>query len=448
MRSNHKIAVIIPALNEEKAIGKVIDAIPEWVDDIIVVDNGSTDLTCSVVESCGAMVLKESHRGYGSACLKGIRELNEPDIVVFLDGDFSDYPEEMDSLVDPIIEDKVEMVIGSRISGKNEPGSLTLQARFGNWFACFLIRLFWGVRYTDLGPFRAIRYDTLVALGMQDPDYGWTVEMQIRAVCRQIRSMEVPVSYRNRIGQSKVSGTLRGVLGAGFKIMSTILSSALLNIKPSKNKLLAVYTRYPIPGKTKTRLIPAIGEEMAAEVQRDMTERIVGAVEYLKTGILIDICFTGSSIKCMEEWLGDIHRYRSQGSGNLGDKMERTLKRAFKCGISNVIIIGTDCPDIDAELIASAFDSLKKCDLVIGPAFDGGYYLIGLKKGVSEKALEYLFDDISWGSDKVLETTLDRASEMNLKVDQLVTLSDIDVPEDLEKWAEGQVDVFTKRHCS
>jgi len=227
MRKNNKISVIIPAINEEKSIGKVISEIPNWVDEIIVVDNGSSDRTASEAEFRGAKVLFEPRRGYGSACLTGIAALQNPDIVIFLDGDYSDFPDDSAALVDPIINSETEMVIGSRILGHAKVGALTVQAKFGNWLACKLIGWFWGISYTDLGPFRAIKFSTLQSLGMQDPDYGWTVEMQIKTAQKGIRSMEVPVRYRKRIGKSKVSGTIRGVFGAGIKILGIIFLSVI-----------------------------------------------------------------------------------------------------------------------------------------------------------------------------------------------------------------------------
>lgn len=227
MRRGTKIAVVIPALNEEDAIGRVIAAIPHWVDDIVVADNGSTDRTAEVSMQAGARVIKEPCRGYGAACLAGIAALDEPGVVVFLDGDFSDRPEEMSSLVDPILDGRAEMVIGSRTLGLRERGALTPQQRFGNALACLLIRLFWGARPTDLGPFRAIRYESLIALNMRDRDYGWTVEMQVKAARRRMKVVEVPASYRRRLGKSKISGTLRGVVGAGTKILWTIFAEAV-----------------------------------------------------------------------------------------------------------------------------------------------------------------------------------------------------------------------------
>lgn len=225
-----KISVIIPAFNEERSIGKVITDIPkELVHEIIVVDNACTDRTVEVAESAGARVVREERRGYGYACLAGIAALNAPDIVVFLDGDYSDYPAEMSMLVQPVLNGEAEMVIGSRIRGTREKGALLPQARFGNALATFLIRLLFGVHYTDLGPFRAIRYDRLREMNMQDKTFGWTVEMQVKAAKMGIRVCEVPVSYRKRIGQSKITGTVQGTIKAGYKILATIFRYGLID---------------------------------------------------------------------------------------------------------------------------------------------------------------------------------------------------------------------------
>ena len=221
------VAVIIPAVNEEKSIGKVLGDIPwDHVHEVIVVDNGSVDNTCAEARKHGATVLVEENRGYGHACLKGINYLRSvkesPDIVVFLDGDYSDYPSEMERLLRPIIEQNIDMVIGSRVLGDRESGSMMPQQVFGNWLATSLIWWFYGANFTDLGPFRAIRYEKLLALDMTDTTYGWTVEMQIKAAKRKLNFLEVPVSYRKRIGVSKISGTITGTIGAGYKILSTI----------------------------------------------------------------------------------------------------------------------------------------------------------------------------------------------------------------------------------
>lgn len=226
MRRDKRIAVVIPAQNEAKAIAKVIADVPEWVDQIVVADNGSSDDTAALAQGAGADVISEPEPGYGAACLAGIAAAEGADIFVFLDGDYSDYPEEMAKLVDPIAADDVDLVIGSRVTGEREAHALLPQQRFGNWLATTLIRLIWGQCYTDLGPFRAIDADRLKALAMADRNFGWTVEMQIRALEEGLRVIEVPVSYRCRIGTSKVSGTVRGTALAGCKILYIIARHA------------------------------------------------------------------------------------------------------------------------------------------------------------------------------------------------------------------------------
>lgn len=223
------INVIIPAYNEEKSIAQVVQDIPEgFVGEVIVVNNNSKDLTAKVAAAAGATVLHEPNPGYGNACLKGIAyaaakpEHQRPDIIVFLDGDYSDYPQEMVQLVQPIVDGQADMVIGSRALGQREAGAMMPQQIFGNWLATTLIRLFYGARFTDLGPFRTIKMDTLLALGMRDRNYGWTVEMQAKAAKQKVKYVELPVSYRKRIGVSKVSGTVKGTVMAGYKIILTI----------------------------------------------------------------------------------------------------------------------------------------------------------------------------------------------------------------------------------
>ena len=230
MHHNPKISVIIPALNEEESIGQVLNDIPgEIVEEVIVVDNGSSDDTVTVSKNLGANVILEPLKGYGAACLKGISILKQDtDIVVFLDADYSDYPQDLHTVVKPIRNDNADMVIGSRMSGEREKGALLPQAIFGNKLATFLIRLFWGFKYTDLGPFRAIKYRDLLALNMTDKNFGWTVEMQIKALKKRLRIVEVPVRYRKRIGKSKITGTFSGTVRAGVKIIYTIFKYCFL----------------------------------------------------------------------------------------------------------------------------------------------------------------------------------------------------------------------------
>ncbi len=220
------INVIIPAYNEESSIGHVIKEIPDTVSEIIVVSNNSTDQTENVAKEAGATVLVEQQKGYGYACLKGMDYIaskqQKPDVVVFLDGDYSDYPAELTNIIAPIITKDIDMVIGARVKKLRESGSMTFPQIFGNWLATSLMKLFFNAKFTDLGPFRAIKYDKLLSLGMVDKTYGWTVEMQLKVLKKRYTYVEVPVHYKKRIGVSKVSGTIKGAIFAGVKILSWI----------------------------------------------------------------------------------------------------------------------------------------------------------------------------------------------------------------------------------
>lgn len=236
MRGGLRIGCIIPAYNEERAIGLVVGALPAWVDCVVVADNGSTDTTGEVARSMGASVVRVEERGYGAACLGGLARVSGVDVIVFLDGDYSDHPEQMHILVDPIVAGRADMVIGSRVMGEAEAGALTPQQRFGNWLATRLVWWIWSVQYTDLGPFRAIRAEALQRLGMADRTFGWTVEMQIKAAQRGLVSLERPVSYRRRIGISKISGTLQGTVRAGVRILTLIAREAIGDVRASDRK--------------------------------------------------------------------------------------------------------------------------------------------------------------------------------------------------------------------
>jgi glycosyltransferase involved in cell wall biosynthesis len=220
------VDVIIPAFNEEKSIGKVLGDIPSLVRHVVVANNNSTDRTAEVARAANAQVVFEPQKGYGKACLTAMDWLKQqevqPDILVFLDGDYSDYPEEIRLLLPPILEGKADLVIGSRALGQREAGSMTLPQVFGNALATTLMRWMYGAKFSDLGPFRAIHWGKLLALGMADQNFGWTIEMQIKAHQAGFKYLEVPVTYRKRIGVSKVSGTVKGVFGAGYKIILTI----------------------------------------------------------------------------------------------------------------------------------------------------------------------------------------------------------------------------------
>lgn len=220
------IKVIIPAFNEEASIGKVIAEIPNIVSEIIVVNNNSTDNTSEIAKNAGATVLFQPKAGYGNACLKGMEYISEedikPEIIVFLDGDYSDYPSELTKIVAPILECDIDFVVGARVKALREAGSMTFPQRFGNALATKLMKIFFNSKFTDLGPFRAIKYEKLRALNMEDKTYGWTVEMQLKVLKKKFTYAEVPVKYKNRIGTSKVSGTVKGAIFAGIKILSWI----------------------------------------------------------------------------------------------------------------------------------------------------------------------------------------------------------------------------------
>lgn len=220
------IRVIIPAYNEADSMPLVINDIPNMVAEVIVVSNNSSDDTIVNAKNAGATVLEENNRGYGYACLKGmdyVAHLSQStDIIVFLDGDYSDYPEQLTDLVTPIIDENIDFVVGARVESLREKGSMTVPQIFGNWLATSLMSLLFKSRFTDLGPFRAIKYDKLLALHMEDKTYGWTVEMQLKALKKKYTYVEIPMKYRNRIGVSKVSGTVKGAIFAGVKILTWI----------------------------------------------------------------------------------------------------------------------------------------------------------------------------------------------------------------------------------
>ena len=233
------VDLIIPALNEEASISLVLNDLPDWVRTVYVVDNGSTDKTADVARSWGATIVSQPQRGYGAACLAGMAEIETqiadgvpaPQIVAFLDADYSDHPECIADLVQPIVSGDYDFVLGSRLLGEREPGAMPPQSYFGNKLACFLMRVLFGGRYTDLGPFRVIRYSALRHLKMADENFGWTIEMQIKATRSKIRTIEVPVPYRKRIGTSKISGTISGSFKAGVKILYMIAKYGILSWK-------------------------------------------------------------------------------------------------------------------------------------------------------------------------------------------------------------------------
>ncbi len=438
-RPSGRVAVVIPALNEEHAIARVLAEIPDWVSQTVVADNGSTDHTAAVARSHGATVVREPKRGYGAACLAGLAALDRPDIVVFLDGDFSDHPREMRRLVEPIDRDEADMVIGSRVLGAAEAGALTPQQRLGNSLACGLMRILYGAHYTDLGPFRAVRYSSLQLLTMDDRGFGWTVQMQVRAARRGLVVSEAPVSYRRRIGQSKISGTIRGVVAAGVKIITTIFREALracpTRSAPATDRLL-VFGRHPTPGRAKTRLIPLLGPDGAARLHQQLVRITLNTARRLRARrqATITVLCTGAPTSRMRARFGGDLDYLDQGEGDLGQRLHRATSQALNAGARRIVILGADCPLLTADRLEQAFAALDGHDVVLGPASDGGYYLIGLKSDHPE-----LFSDISWGEPVVLSQTLDACRRAGLRPALLSELPDVDTPKDLATWAVARM---------
>ncbi len=434
MRNGAAVSVIIPALDEEAALPGVLARIPPWVDRAIVVDNGSRDGTAAAARASGAVVVAEPGRGYGRACQAGIAAVNgTADVLVFLDADGSDYPEQMDRLVDPIAAGRADLVIGSRTRGTLDAGAMTLPQRAGNAIAPALIRWLWGERFTDLGPFRAIRAAALRQLGMDDQTYGWTVQMQIRAARFGLRCAEVPVDYaRRKAGRSKISGTARGVIEAGTKILFCVAREYLAPVHraPRSTESLAVFTRFPEAGRVKTRMIPALGPHGAADLHALMVQHTLGRVAEFRRGRDVDVqvWHAGASPEQFAERFGDSFPGRVQPDGDLGARMQQAFGTMLRRS-SAAIIIGTDCPDLSAGVLHSAFEALRTRDLVLGPATDGGYYLIGLRRPVP-----HLFTDMPWSTGEVRAETVRRASTLGLSTRLLPALADVDVLEDLGTW--------------
>jgi len=439
MINDASITVIIPVLNEERSLPRVLADIPAWVDRVIVVDNGSTDDTAQVAKRHGATVVRESVRGYGAACLRGIAVAADADILVFLDGDYSDFPEQMDRLVEPIAAGRADMVIGSRTLGRRERGVLTAVQRFGNALSCFLIRRLWNHRYSDLGPFRAIRRNALDVLGVNDRTYGWTIQMQIRAIRSGLRICETPVDYRRRIGQSNISGTLRGIVGAGTKILTMVVMERFSRVTVQRYAVrprhLIVFTRYPEPGRAKTRLIPALGAARASELHGEMTAHTLHTIGQLcfTQNVSTEVRFTGAQIEKMVDCVGGGFTCLPQGEGDLGARMHRAMCDALARGAERVMVIGTDCPSLDAATLNEAFKRLSDRDFVVGPSDDGGYYLIGMRCPCKS-----LFQGIEWGTTSVLDETLYRAAGESLTKYRLATRSDVDLPENIAEWNRNQ----------
>ena len=435
------------ATSLERTISQ-LSALNVMIRHIHVVDNGSEDETASIADRLGARVIYCGQRGYGNACLSGIDTLyyNPPDLVVFMDADGADDPRDLPALLSPICLEGYDFVIGSRVRDA-ERGALTPVQKFGNALSCFLISSLFSVTYTDLGPFRVLKWETLSALRMGDRNFGWTVEMQTKAAKRGVRSIEIPVRYRRRhAGQSKISGQLSGSIKAGVKILWTIgrerllppksheLSSTPHTLEPSPlhQYRVCVLAKAPRSGFVKTRLTSQYTPDEATEVHRWCVEELLSRLKKYPLTLYVD--HPHPFWAQFESQL----TISSQSSGDLGRRLITVLEREDPhLESASMIILGTDSPTLPYTLIDQAISDLTDPDgpeVVIGPACDGGYYLIGIgAQCLNTQIWRPLFQEIDWGTDRVLDQTLERAHEANLTLSLLPYWYDIDTPEDLDR---------------
>ena len=422
--------------------------------------------------------MHQQRRGYGSACLKALEAIAQdptpPDAVLFMDADGSDDPDYLPALLAPIAAGEADFVLGSRTRGQAEPGALTFPQRLGSWMMGTYLKHRYGVMATDMGPCRAIRYDALCRLSMDDQDFGWTIQMQTRAATPEagIRCGEVPVAYRRRqAGKSKISGTLRGSWQAGRIILATAWKER--RWRPAPTGHVAVLGKMPQPGRVKTRLAKDIGEEKAAQVHDGMLRHTLGRAAGLphtlwysagsgdglstpvSTGNDSDQALAfdsengtnstppgGWDLDRIRRVYGPWRRFQPQPSGALGGRIQAALQDAFDQGHQAAVAVGSDCPDLTAQDLQKALQTLisADADVVLGPANDGGYWLVGVRQGVWP--LPALTHDIDWSTPQVFEQTCSAIEKAGLRYKTLRLLSDVDTLEELSIWQQHDPDSF------
>jgi rSAM/selenodomain-associated transferase 1 len=428
------VTVVLPALDEAEALPTALASFPSGVD-LLVVDNGSRDGTAAVAAAAGARVVVEPRRGFGAACWAGVQASPHAEVIAFADADGSFDGADLTAVAGPVLHDQADLVVGSRITGVRDNGAMPPFAVAVNRSLGLACRLLFGVCLTDLGPFRAIRRDTLVALGIRDRGQGWPLEMIGRAGRAGLRVVEVPVRYRPRAGgTSKVSGSLRGGLRAAAA-MGTVTCRLLVDRPPGAAQLapasrpamrdaVAVIAKEPVAGMAKTRLAPTLGEAGAARVAAAMladTLAVVGTV-----GADPWLCFTPAEARERLRRLAPGFGLLAQGNGDLGDRLAACLADLLAAGAERVAIVGADTPHLPAAGYWRALALLEQADVVLGPALDGGYYLVAAKRSRPE-----LFVGIPMGTEAVLAETLARAAHGGLVVALLPPLRDLDRVEDL-----------------
>lgn len=430
--------LIIPALNEGVVIGAVVRRLRECaalqaagLTDILVIDNGSTDDTATQALLAGARVVSEPQRGYGRACLAGVMAATDAEIIVQLDGDGSDVPEDIVKIWSFVQSGEADLAMGSRTRGQAERGALTAQQRVGNAVGAGLLRALYGVHVSDIGPLRAIRRTDLLRMEMREMTYGWSTEMLAKAGRMGLRIVEAPVDYRRRAGgESKVAGTLSGTLRASARILGTLARYVTWQPTSSKSALFIV-ARLPIAGQTKTRLGRVIGHEQAAALYRaflaDLGTRFIPASK--RDGYDLWWYFAAPDEASEAEFAAQVPpggRYLRQGAGDFGARLWQGFAALSAQGYERIMVMGSDSPQVPSVLVAQGFAELARHDVVLGAATDGGYYLLG-QRGVPTD----LFTQIPMSMPTVAAQTGEAAQAHGLRLMELPATFDIDEPEDL-----------------
>jgi hypothetical protein len=434
--------IVIPALNEAAVIGEVVRGLracralqEAGISDIVVVDNGSDDETGEAARAAGARVVQEPRRGYGRACLAGVQAAKDADVIILMDGDGSDVPDDIVRVWQPVQSGAADLAMGSRVRGQCEPGALTPQQRVGNAVGTTLLRWLYGVRVSDIGPLRAIRRETLLRLEMSEMTYGWSAEMLAKAGRLGLRVDEVPVDYRRRAGgTSKVAGTVSGSIKASYRILRTITRYRRWQPDPPRQALF-IMARLPVAGQTKTRLGAAIGAEAATALYRaflrDLGERFTRAAAracYDLYWFYAAPAGVGEAAFAAQVPAGGM-LFRQEGQ-DFAARLWHGFRTLSARGYERVVVIGSDSPHLPAAWVAQAFESLATHDVVIGPAEDGGYYLLGQR--VQDAPID-LFSGIAMSTATVCAETLARARAAGLSVAQTPATFDIDEADDLDR---------------
>lgn len=463
-----KTSLIIPTLNEEESLGFVLENIPEgYIDEVLVVDGGSTDKTVEIANAFGARVIQEDRRGYGQACSTGSDHASG-EILVYLDADGADDPTGIPEIIQPILDNQADMVLGSRLAGTIVSGAMPWHQNFGNWLSALLIRILYRLSITDLSPFRAVRKTKLHELGMTEMTYGWPTEMIAKAARQKWNIIEIPVNYRPRYGgHSKISGTIRGTVLATYYILSTIIKyafnaktqrskgaekrfqkiSASLRLRASalkKESALIIMAKEPKVGSTKTRLCPPLSYEDAARLYEALLRDTIDSTAQL-AGIDLAIAITPpESQEYFEKITPSGTLFIPVICSDIGDCLNQVLNYLLDLGYKKVIALNGDGPSLPRAYIQQAFDLLDEHDLSFGPSEDGGYYLVGMKAKHPG-----IYENITWSTATVLEQSLAKAQALNLSVGLTPPWYDVDTAEEIER-LRSELSILAKDqliHC-